>query len=49
MKMVKKTWATGGAVHSSLKNLAYHDDFNAFPETNFASQHHLAKRRATKE
>jgi len=49
MKMVKKTWATGGAVHSSLKQLDYNDDFNAFPETNFASQHHLAKRRATKE
>jgi len=45
IKIVRK--AGGGSVDGFA--LDYDDDFNAFPEQNGMAQHHLAKRRATKE
>ena len=46
IKIMRK--AMGGRVDESITP-EYNDDFNAFPEQDQVSQHHLSKRRATTE
>ena len=45
----KKKFALGGIVISDKNDHLGDDDFHAFPERNFAAQHHLAKRSGAED